>query len=68
MAELSRRSTLLVIAHRMQTGLAADQILVLRDGRIAERGRHAELLAAGGTYAAFWRERSRAAGWRLVSR
>jgi len=65
-AELARRRTLLVIAHRLQTVLAADQILVLRDGVIAERGRHAELLGAGGTYTEFWRRRSQAAGWRLV--
>jgi ATP-binding cassette, subfamily B, bacterial IrtB/YbtQ len=65
-AELGKRATLLVIAHRLQTVLAADQILVLRDGVIAERGRHDELIGAGGTYAQFWEQRSRAAGWRLV--
>ena len=64
-AELSRRATLLVIAHRLQTVLAADQILVLRDGVIAERGRHDQLIGAGGTYTEFWEQRSRAAGWRL---
>jgi ATP-binding cassette, subfamily B, bacterial IrtB/YbtQ len=67
-AELGRRATLLVIAHRLQTVLAADQILVLRDGVVVERGRHEELLAAGGTYTSFWEQRSRAAGWRLVNR
>ena len=65
-AELGKRATLLVIAHRLQTVLVADQILVLRDGVIAERGRHEVLVGAGGTYTQFWEQRSRAAGWRLV--
>ena len=42
--------TSLVIAHRLSTIRNADQILVIQDGRIAERGRHAELLAAQGIY------------------
>lgn len=64
---LRGRSTLLVIAHRLPTVMSADQILVLDEaGRIAERGRHDDLIARGGRYAAFWRERSSAAGWRLA--
>ena len=43
--------TSLVIAHRLSTITAADQILVVEDGRIVERGHHADLLAAGGLYA-----------------
>ncbi|AXB48345.1 ABC transporter [Amycolatopsis albispora] len=63
---LMNRSTLLVIAHRLPTVVAADQIIVLHDGAVAERGTHPELLAAGGRYAAFWAERNRAKGWRLT--
>ena len=47
--------TALVIAHRLSTVREADQILVLDDGRIVERGRHDELVAAGGLYAELYR-------------
>lgn len=47
--------TVLVIAHRLSTVQNADQILVVDDGRIAERGTHAELLAANGRYAVLYR-------------
>jgi ATP-binding cassette subfamily B protein len=43
--------TSLVIAHRLSTVRDADQILVVADGRVVERGRHTQLLAAGGLYA-----------------
>ncbi|MEU3225936.1 ABC transporter ATP-binding protein [Streptomyces sp. NPDC006976] len=62
---LAHHKTLLVIAHRLSTIVHADQILVLEDGRITERGTHDDLVAAGGTYASFWQRRSRAHGWRL---
>ncbi|WP_019633781.1 ABC transporter ATP-binding protein [Actinomadura atramentaria] len=47
--------TSLVIAHRLSTIRDADQILVIEDGRVAERGRHEELLLAGGLYAELYR-------------
>ncbi len=51
LAETLQERTSIVIAHRLSTVVDADLIVVLRDGRIVERGRHAELLAAGGLYA-----------------
>ena len=47
--------TSIVIAHRLSTIRGADQILVIADGRIVQRGRHDELLAAGGLYAELYR-------------
>ncbi|HZQ78781.1 MAG TPA: ABC transporter ATP-binding protein [Acidimicrobiia bacterium] len=53
--------TAVVIAHRLSTIAAADQILVLDGGRIVERGRHAELLRAGGLYAELFETQFKAA-------
>ncbi len=63
---LTKDRTLLVIAHRLRTVQAADQILVLDDGRIVESGVHADLLNRNGRYADFWNERRRAKGWRVA--
>ena len=64
--ELVKRKTVVVIAHRLRTIRSAHRIVVLDRGRVAESGTHQELLAAGGTYAALWREQERAKGWRLA--
>ena len=51
---VSRGRTSLVIAHRLSTIVGADEIIVLDQGRIAERGTHARLLASDGLYASMW--------------
>ena len=61
--ELVRGKTLLVIAHRLNTVEKADQILVIDDGRIAERGTHSELMAAGGIYREMVTKRSEIRGF-----
>src|SRR5262249_23196310 len=58
--QVSAHKTTLVIAHRLSTVVEADEILVLDEGEIVERGNHAALLARGGTYAAMWDRQQRA--------
>ncbi|MGH8150281.1 MAG: ATP-binding cassette domain-containing protein, partial [Steroidobacteraceae bacterium] len=58
--EIAGSRTTLVIAHRLSAVVHADEILVLRGGSVCERGKHSELLAAGGVYAALWHAQSRA--------
>lgn len=57
---LSQGRTMLVIAHRLSTITSADQILVLHEGSVYERGTHDELLAKKGRYYSMWRKQIRA--------
>ncbi|MCR9262400.1 MAG: ABC transporter ATP-binding protein/permease [Pseudomonadaceae bacterium] len=59
--EVSRNRTTLVIAHRLSTVVNADEILVMADGKVRERGTHAELVASGGIYADMWRRQKEVA-------
>jgi ABC-type transport system involved in Fe-S cluster assembly fused permease/ATPase subunit len=59
--EVSHGRTTLMIAHRLSTVIHADEILVLEQGRVVERGGHAALLAKGGLYAAMWARQQEAA-------
>jgi ATP-binding cassette subfamily B protein len=58
--DVSKNRTTLVIAHRLSTVVGADEILVLKDGVVAERGKHADLMKLNGLYHSMW-ERQRAA-------
>ncbi|KAF0113075.1 MAG: ATP-binding cassette subfamily B bacterial, partial [Rhodobacteraceae bacterium] len=54
LAEMGQGRSVITIAHRLSTIADADQILVLEEGRVVERGQHDELLEQGGVYAAMW--------------
>ena len=59
LTKLARNRTTLIIAHRLSTVVNADQIIVMDQGRIVERGTHQTLLTAGGTYANMWNMQQR---------
>lgn len=67
LARLVRDKTLLVVAHKLTTIRGADQILVLDEGRIAQRGTHDQLITEDGSYARFCSERHRAMGWQITT-
>jgi len=59
LAEATQAKATIIIAHRLSSLMHADQILVLDEGRVVERGSHAELVAAGGVYADLYELQSR---------
>lgn len=63
--ELTHDKTIVMIAHRLKTVRRADQILVIDQGKIAQRGRHEELLKQEGIYRRFVNARELAASWKL---
>ena len=63
--ELTKEKTVIMIAHRLKTVRNADQIVVIDKGRIAEQGKHDELVAKGGIYARFIDSGKEAVSWKL---
>lgn len=64
-ANLSKDKTVIMIAHRLSTVMNADKIFVLSGGKIAESGKHNELVSSGGIYAKMWAEYNKAAEWKV---
>ena len=62
---LVENKTVIVIAHRLQSVCNADQIVVLKDGEVFEKGDHVELLKMNGLYAKLWNEQNNAGNWRI---
>lgn len=62
-SELVNEKTVIIVAHRLQSIVNADQILVLDDGQIKEAGSHRELLNQNGIYAGLWNEQCKAGSW-----
>ncbi|EXJ15625.1 ABC transporter ATP-binding protein [Imhoffiella purpurea] len=65
LSQLMRGKTVILVAHRLSTIRDADQILVLDRGRLAELGRHDDLIAHGGLYARLWHGYEQAQAWML---
>ena len=65
--ELTRDKTIIMIAHRLKTVRNADQILVVDEGRIVQKGKHEELIGQKGIYADFVLGRQETIGWNIVS-
>jgi len=64
--ELTRNKTIIMIAHRLKTVRKADQILVIENGKIAQRGTHDELMREDGIYKNFVSERKEAVSWKIA--
>jgi|LGVF01.2.fsa_nt_gb ATP-binding cassette subfamily B protein len=63
--ELVKSKTLIVIAHRLSTIAHADQILVIDNGKVIERGKHMELISTNGMYSRMWDNQQQARGWKF---
>ena len=65
-AKLAENRTVIMIAHRLSTVVGADQIVVLNQGSVVERGTHGQLLSEGGLYASMWADYEQAVSWKIV--
>ena len=66
LSRLSQGKTVIMIAHRLSTAVNLDQIYVIRDGEIAERGTSRELLARGGLFSRMWSSYQTSIQWKVA--
>ena len=64
---LCQDKTVIMIAHRLSTVVNADKIIVLKDGKIVEEGRHEELLNKHGLYHKMWNDYNQSVKWKITS-
>ena len=64
--ELTRNKTIIMIAHRLKTVRHADQIVVVSEGKVAQKGTHDELMRQDGIYRDFIGERKEAVSWKIA--
>ena len=65
--ELTRRKTVIMIAHRLSTVVNADRIIVLYKGEVVEEGTHEQLRQSSGMYARMWKEYNQAIEWKIMN-
>lgn len=65
-AKLAENRTVIMIAHRLSTVVRADQIVVLNQGSVVERGTHGQLQDEGGLYASMWADYEQAVSWKIA--
>ncbi|MBO4771093.1 MAG: ATP-binding cassette domain-containing protein, partial [Bacteroidales bacterium] len=65
--EISKGKTVIKIAHRLSTIVDSDEIYVLKDGKIAEQGKHGQLVEQQGIYAKMWNEYQKSVDWKITN-